>query len=308
MAEFNFTVDTQPMADEIDSVRGSVAGVTTAVVAMQSAVVIAQQAASKEICKNVDNGFFILMSSQISQKIAECASVMSSRLMLMKRFSDDINRIQTIMQDDYNRISRNYLRTLKSIDEALKNRVTQLDRAAMQLGTLQKNFASLTADEPTRILLYDDDIADVSNRSITATVKQRTSKAMSVLSDNVCGNVAYTGKVEHCLKSDTSEQKQEKFVPLVFIQSDSMFDKESTVENVYTPESDLLGNKDTLVNTMLQNTEAFQWKDIDEKEKTEMRNLVLQRCSSENLDDRIAQEIKRLLDSSTWQVSKEVNE
>lgn len=308
MAEFNFTVDTQPMADEIDSVRGSVAGVTTAVVAMQSAVVIAQQAASKEICKNVDNGFFILMSSQISQKIAECASVMSSRLMLMKRFSDDINRIQTIMQDDYNRISRNYLRTFKSIDEALKNRVAQLDRAAMQLGTLQKNFASLTADEPTRILLYDGDIADVSNRSITATVKQRTSKAMSVLSDNVCGNVAYTGKVEHCLKPDTSEQKQEKFVPLVFIQSDSMFDKESTVENVYTPESDLLKNKDTLVNTILQNTEAFQWKDIDEKEKTEMRNLVLQRCSSENLDDRIAQEIKRLLDSSTWQVSKEVNE
>ena len=43
MAQFNFTVDTEPMADSIDGVANHVDGTTAAVVAMQTAVIIAEE-------------------------------------------------------------------------------------------------------------------------------------------------------------------------------------------------------------------------------------------------------------------------
>ncbi len=41
--DFGFTVDTEPMARSIDHVSNHVDGVTTAVVAMQTAVVVAEK-------------------------------------------------------------------------------------------------------------------------------------------------------------------------------------------------------------------------------------------------------------------------
>ena len=68
MATFDITVDTSPMANSLDHVNSNVRDVTASVVAMESAVVIAQQEASDHICKNVDTGFFISSTSSGSSK------------------------------------------------------------------------------------------------------------------------------------------------------------------------------------------------------------------------------------------------
>ena len=88
MADFNITVDTQPMADSLDYVNSNVRDVTSSVVAMQSAVVIAQQRASEQICHNVDTGFFVLMKSQFDQKIAAISSKMLSTMQLMETLEE----------------------------------------------------------------------------------------------------------------------------------------------------------------------------------------------------------------------------
>ena len=46
MANFNYTVDTKPMADEMRSVSRHVNATTGAVVAMQTAVIIAEEKAA----------------------------------------------------------------------------------------------------------------------------------------------------------------------------------------------------------------------------------------------------------------------
>lgn len=57
MATFDIVVDTSPMANSLDNVNSNVRNVTASVVAMESAVVVAQERASEHICQNVDNGF-----------------------------------------------------------------------------------------------------------------------------------------------------------------------------------------------------------------------------------------------------------
>ena len=81
MPTFNYTVDTRPMADEISSVARHVNITTGAIVAMQAAVILAEQKAADHVCKNVNRGFHSLIRSQISQKMAKLQSEVDSHLM-----------------------------------------------------------------------------------------------------------------------------------------------------------------------------------------------------------------------------------
>ena len=74
MAYINFTVDTRPMAREIENVSQKVKGTTAAVVGMRTAVIQAEADAADHVCKNVNTGFYTLIHSQISQKIARMQS------------------------------------------------------------------------------------------------------------------------------------------------------------------------------------------------------------------------------------------
>lgn len=51
MARIDCVVDTQPMADEIQSVSHQINDTTTAVVAMKAAIVLAEQQAADMVCK-----------------------------------------------------------------------------------------------------------------------------------------------------------------------------------------------------------------------------------------------------------------
>ena len=89
MADFNFTVDTGPMAERIRSVNHSVEAVGGAVTAMQVAVVASERMATDKICQSIDGGFYMLLRSKLSQRIAEFTSTMSSRTI-----RQDIRRAQ----------------------------------------------------------------------------------------------------------------------------------------------------------------------------------------------------------------------
>ena len=81
MANIDFVIDTEPMAQEMSSISNHIKGTTAAVVAMQTAVVLAEQKAADLVCDNVNKGFYAMMRSQISQKIATLQSKVDSYLM-----------------------------------------------------------------------------------------------------------------------------------------------------------------------------------------------------------------------------------
>ena len=158
MADFNITVDTNEMARSIDSVNSSVNRATVAVTAMEAAVVHAQNQAAKDICQNVDYGFYMLMRSQLSQKMAAVSSEMFSKQQLLETFKNDLNRIMLIMQDDYNRIKQRYLRHFTALDKALETRVHELDKRAYNLS---KNYkASLFKSGNEVIKTLEDELTN----------------------------------------------------------------------------------------------------------------------------------------------------
>ena len=133
MADFNFTVDTSPMASEIQSVSHGVNRVSGAVVAMQAAVIAAEKEGAEHVCQNVNKGFYSLMHSQISQKIAQLTSTVEAKLLELGQYAAALKSIQSRMTTDYNMISGRYTKLFKSINNNLEARVAELDMPVFKL-------------------------------------------------------------------------------------------------------------------------------------------------------------------------------
>ena len=153
MATFNYTVDTHPMAQEMGSVSNHVKATTTAVVAMQTAVVLAEAKAAEHVSDNVNKGFYTLIRSQISQKIARLQSVVDSHLMQLNQQKKQLLAIKGRMERDYNMISGRYLKLFNGLNSNLKQRVFELDKpitdfAIREVEKVSNRTKHLTATVP----------------------------------------------------------------------------------------------------------------------------------------------------------------
>lgn len=127
------SVDTTPMAAEIQTVSNHVKGTTAAVVTMQSAVIAAENNSANKVCSNVNRGFFTLMQSQISQKIANKQSRVEALLMHLAQQKRQLLSIKTNMEREYGRIASRYIKIFTSINKELEQRIQQVDQPVFEL-------------------------------------------------------------------------------------------------------------------------------------------------------------------------------
>lgn len=194
MATFNYTVDTDPMAREIGTVSKHVDTTTAAVVTMQAAVVLAEEQAANHVCENVNRGFFTLMRSQISQKIAKLQSEVDSHLMQLNQQRKTLTAIRIRMERDYNMISSRYLKLFNGLNANLRQRIFELDKPVIDYAVKE--------------------VERISNRTryLTATVPITQLESLSTSQKIIASNVKYRGlNVIHSMKKflgDMSEQKK----------------------------------------------------------------------------------------------------
>ena len=127
------SVDTAPMAAGIQSVSNQVKGTTAAVVTMQGAVIEAENRSANKVCSNVNRGFFTLIRSQISQKIANRQSRVEALIMRLGQQKRLLLGIKTNMEREYGRIAERYIRIFTSINKELESRIRQVDQPVFEL-------------------------------------------------------------------------------------------------------------------------------------------------------------------------------
>ena len=300
MADFNITVDTQPMANSLDHVNSNVRNVTSSVVAMQTAVVVAQQKASEHICKNVDTGFFVLMKSQFDQKIAAVSSKMLSTMQLMESFKNDIDKIMVIMTDDYERIKARYLKHFSSLDKALETRIHELDKRAYEISRNYKLSQFRTGGEVIKAICYSNDTQLVNVKQMSATVKSKSAKSISVMADDVIEQLKYSDSVKNILKEIVFEKPENEYVPVIFTETDSMMSEDSSVRNVFASAESEFSASSKYLNQLRDSAEHFVWKEINDEEFEPIKNSFKQKVNSKVTDERVAKEMLRLFGESKW--------
>lgn len=300
MSDFNITVDTSEMAESLDYVNSNVRNVTSSVVAMQSAVVLAQQNASENICRNVDTGFYLLMKSQFDQKIAAVSSEMLSRMQLMESFKEQIDKIMLTMQDDYDRIKNRYKKHFSSLDKSLDTRIHELDKRAYEISNSYKMSQFKNGGEVIKAILYADDTQLLNVKEVNATVKNKSARSIGVMADDVVEQLKYSGAVKNILKDASPGKAEEEYTPVIFTESDSMISAGTSVKNLYVPDSASFAQDLRYINELRANEGNLQWKENSAQTFENVRASFQKKVHGEIKDERIASEMLRLFHDSKW--------
>lgn len=151
--QYDIHVTTQPMADKIDVVSNKVDLTTGAVAGMETAVIAQEKSSTEQICGKLDVGFFNVVISQIAQKLAnENAKTRALALELMQQ-QKALQNLQTRMTGDYNMIGSRYAKLFGSLNQELRNRISELDRplidyCSQQVKQLQNRIYGLVSGVP----------------------------------------------------------------------------------------------------------------------------------------------------------------
>jgi hypothetical protein len=180
MANFDFTVDTQEMAEGLYSVAPHIDGATGAMVSMQTAVIMAERHAAENICSNVNRGFFSLIRSQISQKIAICRSQVEARLLELRDQSQKLQSVKATMQRDFQMIAVRYTKLFRTLDTALLSRIHELDTMLVDL--VHKDIARLASR--TRALQASVPVHQL--ESVTSSQRIAASATRAKASNAIC--------------------------------------------------------------------------------------------------------------------------
>ncbi len=261
MATIDCLVDTSPMAREINRVSNHVDGTTTAVVAMQTAVCKAQKDAADDVCANVNRGFYALMHSQLSQKIAKWKSDVDATLMQLNQQRRQLTAIRTRMEHDYGLLTARYTKLFATLNRALHRRVYELDKAAFkfavtEIDTISNRGKQLTATVP----VSQNESLATSQRLMASNLKYRGARLLDVMKTFLTGldeQKILTAKVLIDKPINTADKQE--FIPII-IWEGVAGREEGTLNHVVMPRSKLSENScRSITNVMTMPDTPLPW-------------------------------------------------
>jgi len=302
MASFSYTVDTEPMAKEIHSVSRHVNITTGAVVAMQTAVVLAEESAAEHVCNNVNKGFYSLIRSQISQKMAKLQSEVDSHLMQLVQQKNAILNIKTRMQRDYNMIAKRYGKLFNGLNANLKQRVFELDKptidfAVREVDKIANRSKYLTATVPVNQV----ESVSLSQRIISSNVKLRGLNVIKSMSSFLSEMEAQKRLTDQILITDNrNPSNASSFMPVLIYECNHDPSGERNFEVVVTDTQLDTIAKSAVKNMAYSKLSTLNWspaQNPDATVKVEFSNLL----AKSNQSQRVKDMAKDLFQKSSFQ-------
>lgn len=291
MANIDCVLDTEPMANSIDNVSRHVGMTTTAVTAMQAAVIAAEKESSDKVCQNVNRGFYSLINSQLTSKKARYFTEMNARFTLLLQYSRSLQKAVKRLEEDVNRLQKQYYKIFHGIDRSLERRIAELDNASIELGSIRK---SLITDQTIRTvgatLITGKDGDGLSSLIVTANLKDKTGKAIDSITRNVRDNKIYKRNVDKLIDEKSADTEKKICVPVLIAEEQSQIDRNASVTKVSAP--DILDSKSEAL---------LQQKVMEEKQdysnnlhSDQIRNAFMNLLNQSGLDQRTAETIRNL--------------
>lgn len=238
MGNVSFTIDTSDMASSVDVVSRQLEYTAGAVASMSAAVVKSEKEAADTICKNVDRGFFTLMQSQISAKKAKYYSELTSKMALLMELARSLDTKEDRMESDVARLHRQYYKTFHSIDRALDHRIRQLDHDAMVIADSREELITGRQLKDVGAMFFSEqEIHNTAQLSFMARIKAKTSRALSHMTNDVLENRDYNKQVSEVLEETPAATSDLEYIPVLYVSQDSMVAEDSSVIQVYIPET-----------------------------------------------------------------------
>lgn len=299
MASIDCVVDTHPMANEMSSVSRSVATTTTAVVAMRAAVVSAEKEAADLVCHNVNRGFYALIRSQISQKIAKLQSEVDSHLMQLNQQRKQLLAIKGRMERDYNMISARYTKLFTGINGNLRQRVYELDKHTMNFATKDvARIANRTRLLPATVPVTQSEALAASQRILASNLKflgMRAIDTMGSFLEDMAAQKRLTDRI--MLRERIAPTEQQITIPVAICECN--YDAMSTSVNLSMAKGELSQSVRNTVMTRVGGAVAeMAWHPATSNREVE--SDFARRLNDSSLSDRAKEWARKLYDANNY--------
>jgi len=300
MAQFNFTVDTEPMADSIDGVANHVDGTTAAVVAMQTAVIIAEEKGAERICNNVNYGFYSLIRSQISQKIATHKSKADAKIMELQQQTVSLAAIKSRMEKDYMMLASRYTKLFEGLNKSLRARIFELDKPSTSFVykdvlPVANRTKRLTGTPSTTQM---ESIAGSQMISVSNT-KYNAMQNISSMQDFIFNSEIQKSLIGSILTKESVSKPTEKFIPVIVSESEGLNVRQLQWQ-ITQPQ--LKKNANAKVESFAYSSLSnMKWTDDDSNNTTRVKQEFGNFVNQSSISDRVKKQMLSFIESAKWQ-------
>jgi hypothetical protein len=304
MANFSFVIDTEEMAHAVRAVAPHVDGTTAAVVAMQASVIAAERKAADSICDNVNRGFFTLIRSQISQKIAAVQSQLDARMLELRDQARKMHDRKKTMERDFQMIAARNMKLFAALDATLFHRVRELDAPAVDLvrKDLQKTqlrYANSQATLPVH-QLESVRSAQVISASRTKASAAETIQAMNRFAADAARQRLLTTRI---LNRGSEHSAAVYVLPILVVELDSAESGHALWRQYLAagaPAGLARATEEMTRTRIFSDAGQTSWRQSDAGERREIEEHFRNKIAQARLSDRIKQQMMRLFAGSAW--------
>jgi len=288
------------MADSIDGVANHVDGTTAAVIAMQTAVVIAEQKGAEKICNNVNFGFYSLIRSQISQKIATHKSKADAKIMELQQQSVSLIAIKSRMEKDYQMLASRYTKLFEGLNKALRARIFELDKPTTNfvlkdvLPTANRTKRLSGSSSTTQVeSITSSQMISVSN------TKYNAMKNISSMQDFIYSSENQKSLIGSILNRESVTKPTEKDIPVLISESEGLNVRQSQWMITQPP---LKKNTNSKIESHIYSSLSnLKWVDDDQSNSSRVKQEFGNFVNQSTVSDRVKKQMLSLLESSKWQ-------
>jgi len=301
MANFHFTVDTREMAQSIDGVSSHVGGVTVAVVAMQTAVVAAEEFAARQICSHVDRGFFSLIQSQISQKIARVRSIVDSRVLEMRQQTQSLVGIRTRMERDYQMIASRYTKVFQSIDTSLRSRIFELDQAVSVLVNRDmEQIANRAQSIQAQVPMHQIESVATAQVIAMAQTKEKARRGIESMQHFLEASQYQSKLLQSVLRDQSSGTAVVRSLPIVFIEQDGLSVQAPQWAVRFATSKESPSSNEVIQRGALAALPSLQWQQLDAPTRVGVSASFRRLVDVAKVDERVKKQMLLLFDAASW--------
>ncbi len=291
------------MAQSIGVVSNSVNGVSVAVTAMETAVIAAELEATGHVCDKLDNGFFLLIRSQISQKAAYLQSSATAKLMTLRQLALALEAIKRQMDRDYHMISFRYKKLFRSLDKSLQQRVFELDKMPSEMASKQyPNLIARMRNNGSGFLINQNEIIPLGQFATSAKFKIDTDYLIGSIRDNLKEQSIINSKLKYGLCKEKVKGQINVSIPILVTEADGLGGM-GKISNVHTPSLDgnLSAAEKTIQLSIPDSINRWKWQECSSDEKSKVMSELQNLCAKNTLTPRVQTELMRLAKASNWQ-------
>ena len=302
MAYIDCEVNTRPMAQEIDTVSKHINQTTAAVVGMKVAVISAEEEATTRVCNDVNRGFYALIHSQISQKIAKLQSEVDSHLMKLNQHKKQLLGVKMRMERDYGMLCGRYSKLFNGLNKNLENRVFMLDKPTIDFAVKEINAVSNRTKQLSAIVPVGQlESLTASQRMVASSLKNRGLLVLGAM-NNFLGEMKAQEMITQriLLPLRCGSDKQQIMVPVIVRETNNSRDNKHI--DVYVNSSELSQRtQDSIKNSI--NAYPLQWQ-ASVGPNNELRSEFNRCLSSSNSSQRVKDMVEKLFSGLSFQTIK----